>query len=41
VWRPLAIPLPVHVRYQTGESVGTAQPGTLEHFLIERYLLHV
>jgi uncharacterized protein YqjF (DUF2071 family) len=31
----------MYVRYQTGVSIGSAQPGTLEHFLIERYLLHV
>jgi uncharacterized protein YqjF (DUF2071 family) len=31
----------VHVRYTVGEPVGPAPPGTLEHFLIERYLLHV
>ena len=29
------------VRYEVGEPLGTAAPGTLEHFLIERYLLHV
>jgi uncharacterized protein YqjF (DUF2071 family) len=29
------------VRYQVGEPLGTAAPGTLEHFLVERYLLHV
>jgi uncharacterized protein YqjF (DUF2071 family) len=31
----------VHVRYQPGSSLGVAQPGTLDFFLIERYLLHV
>src|SRR5581483_3886045 len=29
------------VRYEVGEPLGRAAPGTLEHFLIERYLLHV
>lgn len=29
------------VRYVVSESVGPAVPGTLEHFLVERYLLHV
>jgi uncharacterized protein len=29
------------VRYQVGEYLGPSAPGTLEHFLIERYLLHV
>jgi uncharacterized protein YqjF (DUF2071 family) len=29
------------VRYQPGELVGLAEPGTLDFFLIERYLLHV
>lgn len=29
------------VRYQVGEPLGPAQPDTLDHFLIERYLLHV
>jgi uncharacterized protein len=31
----------LHVRYELGASVGAAQPGTLDHFLVERYLLHV
>ena len=31
----------VHVRYSVGERIGAAAPGTLEHFLIERYVLHV
>jgi uncharacterized protein YqjF (DUF2071 family) len=31
----------LHVRYEPGAPLGTAQPGTLDHFLIERYLLHV
>ena len=29
------------VRYEPGEYLGASAPGTLEHFLIERYLLHV
>ena len=29
------------VRYEVGEPLGRAVPGTLEHFLVERYLLHV
>jgi hypothetical protein len=28
------------VRYRTGEPVGTAVPGSLEEFLVERYVLH-
>lgn len=27
------------VRYRVGESLGPSRPGTLEHFLLERYLL--
>jgi uncharacterized protein YqjF (DUF2071 family) len=30
-----------NVRYQVGDFLGPAAPGTLEHFLIERYVLHV
>lgn len=30
-----------HVLYEPGEYLGVSQPGTLEHFLIERYYLHV
>ena len=30
-----------YVRYQVGELTGPAAPGTLEHFLVERYILHV
>jgi uncharacterized protein YqjF (DUF2071 family) len=30
-----------HVRYQVGGPLGSAAPGTLDHFLIERYVLHV
>jgi uncharacterized protein YqjF (DUF2071 family) len=29
------------VSYELGEPLGASAPGTLEHFLIERYLLHV
>ena len=29
------------VRYEVGEYLGTAQPGSLDEFLIERYHLHV
>ena len=29
------------VRYRLGEVLGPSQPGTLEHFLLERYLLFV
>jgi uncharacterized protein len=29
------------VQFETGEHVGPAAPGSLEYFLIERYLLHV
>jgi uncharacterized protein YqjF (DUF2071 family) len=29
------------VRYEIGQLMGPAAPGTLEHFLLERYLLHV
>jgi uncharacterized protein YqjF (DUF2071 family) len=29
------------VRYELGEQLGASPPGTLEHFLLERYLLHV
>jgi uncharacterized protein YqjF (DUF2071 family) len=29
------------VRYELGEHLGPSQPGTLEHFLVERYFLHL
>jgi uncharacterized protein len=29
------------VRYEIGQLLGPAAPGTLDHFLLERYLLHV
>jgi uncharacterized protein YqjF (DUF2071 family) len=31
----------LHVRCEVGEPLGPAAPATLEHFLLERYLLHV
>jgi uncharacterized protein YqjF (DUF2071 family) len=37
IWGP---PGALTVRYQVGEYVGPSAPGTLEHFLIERYLLY-
>jgi uncharacterized protein len=30
-----------HVRYEVREHLGTARPGSLDHFLIERYVLYV
>ena len=35
-WRPR-----LDVSYEPGQPLGTSAPGTLEHFLLERYLLHV
>jgi uncharacterized protein YqjF (DUF2071 family) len=32
-------PAELDLRYCIGESLGTAAPGTFEHFLVERYLL--
>lgn len=29
------------VRYQPGEHLGASRPGSFEHFLVERYLLHL
>src|SRR5207248_9079660 len=29
------------VRYEIGEPLGPSESGSLQHFLIERYLLHV
>jgi len=29
----------LHARYQVGETLGASEPGTLEHFLLERYWL--
>ena len=37
VWGP---PASLAVRYQVGEYVGPSASGTLEHFLLERYLLY-
>jgi uncharacterized protein len=34
-------PADLRVDYTVGEELGTATPGTLEHFLIERYFLFV
>lgn len=31
----------LRVRYRPGDTLWTPQPGSLEHFLVERYLLHV
>lgn len=31
----------LEVRYEPGERLGPSAPGTLEHFLLERYLLYV
>lgn len=30
-----------HVEYSVKAAIGTASPGTLDHFLIERYLMHI
>jgi uncharacterized protein YqjF (DUF2071 family) len=30
-----------HARYRIGAELGASQPGTIEHFLLERYLLFV
>jgi uncharacterized protein YqjF (DUF2071 family) len=32
-------PAELEARYRIGEPLGTAAPGTLEHFLVERYIL--
>jgi uncharacterized protein YqjF (DUF2071 family) len=37
IWGP---PGGLALRYQVGDYVGPSAPGTLEHFLIERYLLY-
>jgi uncharacterized protein YqjF (DUF2071 family) len=37
---PHRLPASLEVRYQTGDSLGPATPGTLEHFLVERYVLY-
>jgi uncharacterized protein YqjF (DUF2071 family) len=31
----------LHLRYRPGEHLGPSPPGTLEHFLLERYFLYV
>ncbi len=31
----------LRVRYELGEALGPSAPGTFEHFLVERYLLHL
>lgn len=31
----------LRVSYETGEHLGASKPGTLEHFLVERYFLHL
>jgi uncharacterized protein len=38
--RPGPVPARLEVRYRTGEPLGTAVPGTLEHFFVERYVLY-
>ena len=39
--RRVAAPHPtLDVRYRVGEALGPSQPDTLEHFLLERYLLY-
>jgi hypothetical protein len=39
-WWPEPQPAELVARYQIGELVGPSLPGTLEHFLCERYLLY-
>lgn len=41
LWRRARGRPAVHVRYQPGPPLGRAEPGTLDFFLVERYLLHV
>ena len=36
---PVATPGELHVEYRVHEALGSAAPGTLEHFLVERYVL--
>lgn len=36
---PGPLPATLDVRYTPGAPIGTANPGTLEHFLVERYAL--
>lgn len=33
-------PAKFHAKYDIGEPVGHAKPGTLDHFLVERYILY-
>jgi uncharacterized protein len=37
---PAPTPAELTLRYRVGEALGSAQEGTLEHFLIERYRLY-
>jgi len=37
---PGPLPARFRARWRTGEELGTAQPGTFEHFLVERYILY-
>lgn len=37
---PTPVPALLDVRYAVGEARGNACPGTLEHFLVERYVLY-
>jgi uncharacterized protein len=41
IWREAGSKPACHVRYQVDGPLGAAEPGTLDYFLIERYLLHV
>ena len=38
--RPGPVPAQLAARCRVGAALGAAQPGTLEHFLVERYLLY-
>ncbi|MDQ3811558.1 MAG: DUF2071 domain-containing protein [Chloroflexota bacterium] len=40
LWRRTGSHAGVRARYHVGEPLGAARPETLDHFLIERYLLH-
>lgn len=33
-------PATFHAKYEIGDAVGSAKPGTFEHFLVERYVLY-
>lgn len=37
---PGPTPAELECRYSIGEDIGTAEPGTFEHFLAERYILY-